>query len=360
MNKVPALAAVMAITGGSAIADSINVYNWNDYIAEDTIAKFTEATGIEVVYDIYDTNETLEAKLLAGSSGYDVVVPTSNFLIRQLAVGIYQPLDKSKLPNLANMDPGLMGQAAAYDEGNTHSVIYLWGTTGIGYNVDKVKAALGEDAPVDSLALIFDPANMEKLAECGVAFLDSPSDAMPAAMLYAGASPTSSAPEDFDKGGEVFMKVRPYIRYFQTAQYINDLATGEICVAFGFSGDMFIAQARAEEAGNGVNIAYSVPKEGALQWFDMMAIPADAPNPEGAHAFINFIMDAQITADITNYVWYANANTASMPLVDAEISGNPSIFPTPEVIANLYPAIILDAKADRKITEVWTAIKTGQ
>lgn len=362
MKTVCGLASVLALVAGSALAQEkvVNVYNFSDYIAEDTIAKFEAATGIKVRYDVYDSNETLEAKLLAGNTGYDVVVPTSGFLRRQIAAGVYQPLDKSKLPNLANMDPQLMANAAAYDEGNAHAVIYMWGTTGLGYNVAKVKERLGENAPLGSLKMIFDPENAKKLADCGITMLDAPDEIMPAAMNFAGANPRSTETEDFEKGAAVLQAIRPYVRYFHSSQYINDLANGDVCVTLGWSGDIFQAKARAEEAKNGVEIAYVIPEEGALQWFDMMAIPKDAPNADHAHQFINFVMDAQITADITNYVWYANGNAASMPLVQDEIKADPGIFPTDAVKAKLWGSAVYDARADRALNRIWTRLKTGQ
>ena len=252
-----ALAATLALPAFAQ--GEIHVYNWSDYIAEDTVAKFEAATGIKVVYDVYDSNEVLEAKLLAGSSGYDVVVPTSSFLQRQIGAGVYQPLDKSKLPNLANMDPGLMERASAYDPGNEHATIWMWGTTGIGYNVEAVEERLGAEAPVDSWALVFDPQYAEKLADCGITMLDSSSDILPSALAYLGLDPTSTEGEDFEKAAALVESVRPYIRYFHSSQYISDLANGEICVAVGFSGDVFIAADRAVQAGTGVEIAYSVP-----------------------------------------------------------------------------------------------------
>ena len=354
-----ALAALVALPA-LAQGTEIHVYNWSDYIAEDTIQKFEEATGIKVVYDVYDSNEVLEAKLLAGSSGYDVVVPTSQFLQRQIGAGVYQPLDKSKLPNLANMDPGLMEKAAAYDAGNEHAIIWMWGTTGIGFNVKAVEERLGADAPTDSWSLIFDPQYAAKLADCGITMLDSSSDMLPSALAWLGLDPTSSESEDLEKAAAVIQAVRPYVRYFHSSQYISDLANGEICVAVGFSGDVFIAADRAVQAGTGIEIAYSVPKEGAQQWFDMAAIPADAPNPEGALAFLNFVMEPQIAADITNHVWYANANAASLPLVDPEISGDPAIYPPAEVRAKLFPTVPHDARTERLLTRLWTALKTGQ
>ncbi len=356
------LTALAALAAGPVLAQGgeLHVYNWSDYIAEDTIEKFEAETGIDVIYDVYDSNETLEAKLLAGNSGYDVVVPTSQFLQRQVMAGVYQPLDKSKLPNLANMDESLMAAAAKYDEGNEHAVIYMWGTTGLGYDVAAVEERLGEDAPTDSWSLIFDPANAAELADCGITLLDSPTDMLPAALAWLGRDPTSSAPEDLEAAAAAVEAIRPYVRYFHNSQYISDLANGEVCVSVGFSGDVFIAAARAEEAATGAEIGYSVPSEGAQQWFDMLAIPADAPNPEAALKFIDFVMNPQITADITNYVWYANANEAAMPLVDPQIAADPAIFPPQEVRAKLFPTVLRDARTDRLMTRLWTTVRTGQ
>ncbi|MEL6424154.1 MAG: polyamine ABC transporter substrate-binding protein [Pseudomonadota bacterium] len=355
-------AALLAVSAGQTLAQDqvLNVYNWSDYIAEDTIAKFEAETGVKVNYDVYDSNEVLEARLFAGNTGFDIVVPTSDFLRRQIEAGIYMPLDKSKLPNLANMDPAIMASAAAYDEDNEHAVIYMWGTTGIGYNVEKVTELLGEDAPTDSWALVFDPANAEKLASCGLSMLDAPTEMLPAAMNYLGLDPRSTDRADFEQAAELLASVRPHVRYFHSSQYINDLANGDVCVSIGWSGDVFQAMARAEEAENGVEVAYVIPNEGALQWFDMMAIPADAPNPDLAHEFINFVMDAQITADITNYVWYANGNAASMPLVDEEIKSDPGIFPTDEAKEGLWGAAVYNARTDRIVNRLWTQVKTGQ
>ncbi|MEM9778637.1 MAG: polyamine ABC transporter substrate-binding protein [Pseudomonadota bacterium] len=348
------LAAPVAAEG------TLNIYNWSDYIAEDTIEKFEAETGIEVNYDVYDSNEVLEAKMLAGNSGYDIVVPTSDFLKRQIAAGVYQPLDKSKLPNIANMDVALMESAQAYDADNEHAVIYMWGTTGIGFDTVKVGEILGEDAPLDSWALVFDPTYAAQLAECGISFLDAPTEMLPAAMNYLGLDPKSTDAGDFEQAAQLLGTVREHVRYFHSSQYISDLANGDICVSVGWSGDVFQAQARAAEAENGVEIAYVIPKEGALQWFDMLAIPVDAPNPDAAHQFINFVMDAQVTADITNYVWYANANAASMELVDPEIVSDPGIFPTPEAKQNLWSAQVYDSRTDRTVTRLWTTVKTGQ
>ena len=354
--------AILAFLAAAPLAaqETLNVYNWSDYIAEDTLEKFTAETGIEVNYDVYDSNEVLEAKMLAGNSGYDIVVPTSSFLQRQIGAGAYMPLDKSQLPNLANMDQQLMDGASAYDPDNEHAAIYMWGTTGIGYNAGKIAEILGDDYEVNSWELVFDPEVAGKLAECGISILDSPTELLPAAMNYLGLDPRSTELEDFEKAAELLMETRSTVRYYHSSHYINDLANGEICVAVGWSGDVSIAQARAAEAENGIEVVYVIPDEGALQWFDMMAIPVDAPNPEAAHKFINFIMDPQITADITNYVWYANANTASLPLVDPDIISDPSIFPTDATKEQLWGAVAYGARLDRGITRLWTEIKTGQ
>ena len=302
----------------------------------------------------------LEAKLLAGSSGYDVVVPTSQFLQRQIGAGVYQPLDKSKLPNLANMDPALMEKAAAYDPATSTRSSGCGARPASATTSRRSRSGSGADAPVDSWALVFDPAVRREARRLRHQLLDSSTDMLPSALAYLGLDPTSTEAEDMRRRRSCSSAVRPFVRYFHSSQYISDLANGEICVAVGFSGDIFIAADRAVQAGTGVEIAYSVPKEGAQQWFDMAAIPADAPNPEGAHAFLNFVMDPQISADITNYVWYANANAASMPMVDPEIAGDPSIFPPEEVLAKLFPTVQHDARTDRLITRLWTSVKTGQ
>ncbi|MBW8639871.1 polyamine ABC transporter substrate-binding protein [Hoeflea sp. WL0058] len=351
--------AILAM-GANAQDRVVNVYNWSDYIAEDTLDKFTEATGIKVVYDVYDSNEVLESKLLSGNTGYDIVVPTGDFLQRQMQADVYQPLDKSKLPNLANMDAGLMKQAAEYDADNAHSVIYMWGTTGLGYNEDMIAERLGDDYVVDSWAVLFDPEVVSKLQDCGVAVLDAPTELFPAALNYLGYDPNSFDKKELEEAADLMKSVRPYIRYFHSSQYINDLANGDICLAMGWSGDLFQSRDRADEADNGVSIAYVIPKEGALQWFDVLAIPADAPHPEEAHAFINFIMDPQITADITNYVWYASANKAAMPLIDEEITSDPGIFPPQEVLDNLFADKPQPPSADRLVNRLWTSVKTGQ
>jgi len=351
------LASAVALAPALASAAGLHVYNWADYIAPDTVARFEAETGIKVTYDVYDSNEVLEAKLLAGNSGYDVVVPTSTFLRRQIPAGVYRPLDRAKLPNWDNLDPMLMAGAEADDPGNAHGVIYLWGTNGIGYNVAKVKERLGEDAPVDSWALVFDPAYAAKLADCGITMLDTASEMVPLALAWLGLPPDSMKPEDLDKVAALFAAIRPYVRYFNAVQYNNDLASGEVCVSVGFSGDVFVA---ADQAADGIEIAYSVPKEGAMLWFDMLAIPADAPHPDAAHAFIDFLLRPEIIAGITNAVFYPNANARAAPLVDPAILSDPAIYPTPEVMARLFPQPVHDARDDRTLTRLWTRVRTGQ
>lgn len=362
MKKLLAAAIGLAIMAGHSAAQEepvLNVYNWSDYIAEDTLQKFTDETGIKVNYDVFDTNELLEAKLLAGNSGYDVVVPSASFLERQIQAGLFQELDKSKLPNLKNMDPTIMKQVEVNDPGNAHAVVYMWGTTGIGYNVDKIKERM-PDAPTDSWAMIFDPNLASKFADCGISLLDAPEEVIPAALTYLGLDPLSEDPEDLKKAEALIENVRPYIRYFHSSQYISDLANGDLCIAHGYSGDILQARDRADEADQGVQVAYTIPKEGAVEWFDMMAIPADAPHPDNAHKFINFIMKPQIAADISNYVWYANANKASYDLVDKEVRSDPGIYPPDEVMAKLFATRAHSAKYTRELTRAWTRIKTGQ
>ncbi len=353
------MTASVALLASMAAAEEVHVYNWSDYIDEELLSKFEEETGYDLVYDVFDSNEVLETKLLAGGSGYDVVVPTGTFLQRQIVAGVFQPLDFDKLPNAGNLWDVIKDRTAQYDPGNAYSINYMWGTTGIGANTELVAAALGEDAPIGSLALVFDPANMEKLAECGVHFLDAPTEMIPAALAYIGEDPDSKDPEVLAKAEEVLMAIRPYIQKFHSSEYINALANGEICVAFGWSGDILQARDRAWEADNGVEISYNAPSEGALMWFDQMAIPADAPNPEGALAFLNFIMDAHNMADASNYVYYANGNLASQEFLVEDVIGDPAIYPDAATLENLYTVTPFDPAMNRIITRIWTRVKSG-
>jgi putrescine transport system substrate-binding protein len=355
-----ALGASLALPASAAEEKVLRVYNWSDYIAPDTVAKFEAETGIKVTYDVYDSNETLEAKLLAGRSGYDIVVPSfSPFMIRQIKAGVFQKIDRTKLKNYDNLDKSILERTQKGDPDNAHGVPYLWGTTGIGYNVAKVKAALGDGAPVDSLALIFDPKNAAKLAGCGISLLDTAQEVFPAALVYLGKNPLSRDPKDVDAAAEVIQKVRPHIRKFHSSQYINDLANGDLCVAFGFSGDVIQAKTRAEEAKNGNEIAYAIPKEGAMLWVDMMGIPKDAPHPANAHLFIDYVLRPEVIAAVTNTVGYPNANTLATELVDEEIRENPMIYPPEEVRAKLFFDEPAEGDFERRRTRAWTRVKSG-
>ncbi len=353
------LAVALTMTAGAAFAEEVRVYNWSDYIDEELLTKFEAETGINLVYDVFDSNEVLETKMLAGGSGYDVVVPTGVFLQRQIAAGAFQKLDYSQLPNAVNLWDVIKERTAQYDPGNEYSINYMWGTTGIGVNTGRVAEILGEDAPISSLALVFDPANMEKLSKCGVQFLDAPTEMIPAALAYIGEDPNSHDPDVIAKAEPVLAAVRPYIQKFHSSEYINALANGDICVAFGWSGDILQARDRAAEADNGVEVAYNAPVEGALMWFDQMAIPVDAPNPSGAHKFLNFIMDAQNMAAASNYVYYANGNLASQQYLNEDVIGDPAIYPDAETLKKLYTTSPYDARVQRVVTRLWTKIKSG-
>lgn len=338
----------------------LSIYNWSDYIAEDTIANFQKETGIKVIYDVFDSNEGLEAKLMSGDAGYDIVVPTLNFLGRQIQAGAFAPLDRSKLSNFGNLDPKLMELIAVNDPGNAHSVPYLWGTTGIGYNVAKVKEVLGEDAPVNSWELVFNPEYMKKLSSCGVSMLDAASEMVPTVLNYLGEEPNSFDEAVINKALVTLQAVRPHVRYFHSSQYINDLANGDICVAVGWSGDILQARDRAAEADKGVEIAYTIPTQGAAIWFDMLAIPKSSKRSDNAHAFINYVMRPEVIAEISNYVAYANGNAASKSLVNPEITGDPTIYPDEATQAKLFSLAVLPPDVDRIYTRLWTTLKSGQ
>jgi putrescine transport system substrate-binding protein len=337
----------------------LHVYNWSDYIAEDTIKNFEAQTGIKVTYDVFDSNDMLETRLLAGNSGFDVVVPSASFLERQIKAGVFQKLDKSQLPNLKNMDPDIQQRVALHDPGNEHSVTYLWGTTGLGYNVDKVKKILG-DTPLDSWNQIFDPKQLAKFKDCGVSVLDAPDELLKIVLQWMGRDPNSQKEEDLAAAEEKLMAIRPYIRKIHSSQYIDDLANGELCVAIGWSGDILQARDRAEEAGQGVKVAYSIPKEGTIVWFDMLAIPADAKHPKNAHKFINYLMEPQVTANNSNFVNYANGNAASLPMVDDKVKNDPGVYPTPEVKAKLFPSLAYNEQFTSAMARMWQKFTTGQ
>jgi putrescine transport system substrate-binding protein len=361
-RKSGSAAASGAADKASAVADTgkvLNLYIWSDYLAADTLSNFEKQTGIKVHVAYFDTNETLETKLLAGSSGYDVVVPTASYFERQIKAGVYLTLDKSKLPNLKNMDPQLMAKVALHDPGNAHGIIYTWGTNGIGYNEKMVKELM-PDAPLDSWRMVFDPAVASKVSKCGISVLDSPAEVMRAVYSYLGKDPNSQSPDDLVLGEAVLTKIRPYIRNINSSEYIEALANGDLCIAVGYNGDVMQARDRAHDANKGIEIKYFVPKEGSILWFDMLAIPKDAPDPDSAYAYLNYIMTPQVIADISNFKRYANANAASQPLVLPSVRDDPGIYPPPEQRQKLAVQLADSADQTRAITRIWQKFKTGQ
>jgi putrescine transport system substrate-binding protein len=361
-RKTGSATASGAADKASAAADTgkvLNLYIWSDYLAADTLSNFEKQTGIKVHVAYFDTNETLETKLLAGSSGYDVVVPTASYFERQIKAGVYLTLDKSKLPNLKNMDPQLMAKVALHDPGNAHGIIYTWGTNGIGYNEKMVKALM-PDAPLDSWRLVFDPAVASKVAKCGISVLDSPAEMMRAVYSYLGKDPNSQNPDDLVLGEAVLTKIRPYIRNINSSEYIEALANGDLCIAVGYNGDVMQARDRARDANKGIEIKYFVPTEGSILWFDILAIPKDAPDPDSAYAYLNYIMTPQVIADISNFKRYANANAASQPLVLPSVRDDPGIYPPPEQRQKLAVQLADSADQTRAVTRVWQKFKTGQ
>jgi putrescine transport system substrate-binding protein len=351
----------VALLAGSAMVEAreLRVYNWADYMLPQTLKDFQQNTGIKLTWDTFETNEALEAKLLTGNSGYDLVVPSNMFLDTQIKAGVFQKLDKSKLPNWKHLDPALLKLLETNDPGNQYGVPYMYGTVLIGYNPDKVKAALGENAPVNSWDLVFKPENMEKLKQCGVTMLDAPNEILPIALHYLGLPPNSTNPDDYEKATELLMKVRPYVTYFHSAKYMTDIANGDICVAIGYSGSFYQFANRAKEAGNGVKVEWRLPKEGAPIWFDTFAIPKSAQNVEEAHEFLNNLLDPKVIAPISDFLGYPNPNKDSMSMVDKAISDNPDLTPTPELQKTLFGIQPLPQKIERVRTRAWVKIKTG-
>ncbi|WP_095155338.1 polyamine ABC transporter substrate-binding protein [Pseudomonas sp. Irchel 3E13] len=361
MNLLKRLApfALLALPLAAQAQPSVSIYNWTDYIAPDTLTGFQSSTGIKPVYDVFDSNETLEGKLLAGKTGYDVVVPSNHFLTRQVDAGVFLELDRSKLPNWKHMDPALLKLLEQNDPGNRHSVPYLWGTNGIGYNVEKVKEVLGIDH-IDSWSVLYEPENLKKLQKCGVAFMDSADELIPSILNYLGLDPNSTNAADYAKAEKRLLELRPYVTYFHSSKYISDLANGNICAAFGFSGDVLQAANRAKEAKNGIQIAYSIPKEGSNLWFDLIAIPADAKNPDQAHAFINYVLEPKVIAEVSDYVGYPNANVDSKAFIDPETLNNPEVYPPQAVLDKLYISNAPSPKIMRLMTRSWSKVKFNQ
>jgi putrescine transport system substrate-binding protein len=366
LGGVVAAVLVLALAGPALAEDKVvNVYNWSDYIDPSILSDFTKETGIKVVYDTMDSNEVLETKLLAGNTGYDIVVPTGSFLQRQIKAGVFQPLDKAKLTTYGGVWPELYKKLEVYDPGNKYAVNYFWGTTGIGYNVDKVRERLGTDT-IDTWDVVFKPELLQKFKDCGVHVLDTPEELFPAALNYLGLNPDSKNPADIEKAAALWEKVRPFITKFHSSEYINALANGDICLAVGWSGDVLQARNRAAEAHEKspdrplVAIAYAIPKEGAHIWFDNLAIPKDAPHVAEAYALVDYLMKPEVAAKNSNFVSYANGIVTSQPLIDPAIRNNPVIYPPAEIMAKLYPVTAYDPKIQRVITRAYTRLKTGQ
>ena len=356
----PILAALLLPASLMAEDRTVNFYNWSSYMAPGVLEDFTRETGIKVVYDTFDANETLETRLLAGKSGYDVVVPTAYFLQRQIKANVFQKLDKSKLPNLANAWPVVTARLSTYDPDNQYAANYMWGTTGIGYNVKTVEAILGAGAAIDSWDIVFKPENLAKFKDCGVHMLDSPDDIFPAALNYLGLDPNSTKQADLEKAADLVGKIRPFVRKFHSSEYLSALATGEICLVVGWSGDILQARSRAAEARNGIALGYAIPKEGAQMFFDNLAIPTDAKNVKEAYELINFLYRPDIAARNSNFLSYANGNLASQKLLDPKILSDKNIYPDEAMIAKLFVITARDPATQRIINRLWTKVKTGR
>jgi putrescine transport system substrate-binding protein len=337
----------------------LNLYIWSDYLAPNTLSDFEKQTGIKIHVAYYDTNETLETKLLAGSSGYDIVVPTASYFERLIKAGAFTALDKSRLPNLKNMDPELMQKVKQNDPDNGHGVIYLWGTNGIGYNEKMVKALM-PDAPLDSWRMVFDPAVASKLSKCGISVLDSPAEMLRAVYSYMGKDPNSQSADDLVQAEAIMTKIRPYISSINSSGYIEALANGDICVAVAYNGDVMQSRDRAKEANKGIEIKYALPKEGSIVWFDMLAIPKEAPNLDSAYTFMNYMMTPQVIADVSNFKRYADANAAAQALVLPAVKDDAAIYPTPAQREHLTLQSADSAEQTRAITRIWQKFKTGQ
>lgn len=343
----------------SLYARQLNFYNWSDYIAPNTIKNFQQKTGINVTYDVFDSNEVLDSKLMAGNTGFDVVVPTDSFLARQLHADIYLPLDKNRLPNYHHLDPKLLKMMEKFDPENQYAIPYMWQSTGIGFNADKVKQILGENIDLDSWDLLFTEENIKKLSRCGVAFLDAPSEIFPTILNYLGRNPNSDQINDYYEAAKLLAKIRPYITYFHSSKYINDLAGGDICIAIGWSGDFFQAARAAKNAGQEKTIQYIVPKEGAIITFDALAVPNGSKNIEEAYQFLNYLLEPQVIADITNHIFYPNANKDAKHYLNNDVINNPAIYPPDEVLIRLFPIKEQSPKLDRLMVRLWTKVLSG-
>jgi putrescine transport system substrate-binding protein len=356
---ITAVLAAAAFAACGAEEKRLFIYNWADYIGRNTIAEFEKRTGIKVVYDLYDAEETMEARLMAGSSGYDVVFASTNFFGREIRAGVYQPLDKALLTHWSNLEPRVLALEAKSDPGNLYAVPYMHAINGFAYNIDKIRERM-PDAPVDSLDMIFKPEVIARFAGCGVSFLDSPEDVIQLALLYLKLDPNTTRSEDFKAAEQLLLTVRPYVRQFDSAEYMNGLANQEVCIAMSWSSDYANARARAKAVGVDVHLAFTVPKEGANLTFTSMLIPDGAPHPQAAHLFINYILEPEVIAAVTNYTYYGNDNMASRPFVRPQILADPTLYPTPAMESKLYQTVEADPATARLMTRSWTRIKTAK
>jgi putrescine transport system substrate-binding protein len=343
----------------NAAEPQVNIYNWYDFIAPDAMKNFQAQTGIRSTFDVFDNGDVMQGKLMAGRSNYDVVVASGDVMPNLIKAGVLKELDRSQLPNWSHLDPEILAKVQRNDPGNRYAVPYLWGTTGLGYDVEKVKALLGDNAPVDSWDLIFKEENIAKLSQCGVATLDAPGDIIPIALHYLGLPYNSQDPEDYRKAEALLLKVRPYIRYFDSSRFISDLANGNVCVVLGWAGGVMDARKASEAAGNGRQIEYSIPREGAPLWVESLVLLNDAPHPEQGLAFINYMLDPQVIARSSNYLSYANANKDATDLVEENIRRNPGVYPSKEVLATLFTLETMPLKVERIRTRMWSKIKSG-
>ena len=355
---------LMCCTAAAALAteadtsNTLRLYNWTDYIGENTLADFEKQTGIKVIYDTFDGYETVQTKLLTGRSGYDLVMLNGSLVPPLIKAGVFQPLDKTKLPSWANLDPHVVQSLQAFDPGMVYSAPYTWGSSGITYNVDKIRQRM-PDAPIGSLAMLFDPKVVSRFADCGVTVMDAPSEVIPLALKYLGKDPQSAKPADLKAAQDVLMGIRPYIKKFDSVNYLTSLPNGDVCMALTWSGDYATAQARAVEAKKDIKLAFFIPKEGSLIWFDSLYLPNDAPHVANAHRFLEYLLQPGTMAEVTNYIHYANSNAAATPLVHADIRNDPAIYPDPQTRARLFTQKSQDPQAMRAITRVWSSVKTG-
>src|SRR3982751_4918219 len=360
LRLIGAITVALSFSPAQAEDRTVNFYNWSNYMAPEVLEDFTKETGIKVVYDTFDANETLETRLLAGKAGYDVVVPTGYFLQRQITAKVFLKLDKSKLPNLANAWPVVTRQLATYDPGNNYGANYMWGTTGIGYNVKTVQQIIGPGAAIDSWDIVFKPENLARFKDCGIHMLDSADDILPAALSYLGIDPNSTKQADLEKAADLVSKIRPYVRKFHSSEYLGALASGEICFVVGWSGDVMQARSPASEAKNDVEIGYTIPKEGAQMFFDNLAIPSDAKNVAEAYELINYLYRPDVAAKNSNFLSYANGNLASQKLIDPKILSDKNIYPDEATLKKLFVITARDPATQRVINRLWTRVKTGR